>query len=401
MYKKNFLLLSLLLLSGLSAMSQSPDVGISQNFAGGEVTTVSDSKITIQTKDGSIDAVLTAATAFKKIPPGDPSLKNAVAASLSDISAGDKVLITGMVAADKKSMPAKTVYLMTKADIAQRHAAEAEQWRTRGLTGKVTAVNAQSNQITVDVRGLMGSTTVTLTPKDKAIFRRYAENSVKFSEAKPSSLSEISAGDMLRALGDRGADGTTFTAEEVVTGAFQTVAGTVKAVDAVKNEILITDAQTQKDVTIAVGPSTTLKQFPAEMAQRMAGLQAGGAPGQGAGPRPPGAAPQGGAQTPPANGTGTGPGPGRAPGQRAGGIDDMMDRFPNIAVADLKAGDMIAVSSTKTANADRITAIKLVSGVEPFIRMAQMAAAGSGQRGGQGGVNSSFTIPGLDGFGGP
>lgn len=83
-----------------------------------------------------------------------------------------------------------------------------------------------------------------------------------------------------------------------------------------------------------------------------------------------------------------------------GGIDDMLERFDNITVADLKVGDTIAVSSTKTANADRLTAIKLLSGVEPFLKAAQMAAAG-GQRPGQGGVSGSFTIPGLDGIGGP
>jgi ribosomal protein L24 len=407
MYKKIFLFFSIMLIVAAGAFAQAPsaDVGISVNFAGGEVASVSEAKITIQTRDGSIDAVLSAATSFKKIPPENPSIKNAVAASISDISAGDKVLITGLVAADKKTMPAKTVYLMTKADISQRHAKEAEQWKTRGITGKVAAVNPQTNQITVEVRGLMGATTsVALSPKDKAQFRRYAENSVKFSEAKESSIGEIKAGDMLRALGDKSMDGTTFAAEEVVTGAFQTVAGTVKSIDAAKNEVVITDLQTKKDVTVAVSDSTTLKKFPEDMAQRMAGM-GGGAPGQGqaTGPRPPGAGPapaaQGG-QTPAAGGP-TAPGAGRAPGgARPGGIDDMLERFPNITVADLKAGDMIAVSSTRTANAERITAIKLLSGVEPFIRMAQMSSGGGQQRGGQG-VNGNFNIPGLDGFGGP
>lgn len=78
-----------------------------------------------------------------------------------------------------------------------------------------------------------------------------------------------------------------------------------------------------------------------------------------------------------------------------GGIDDMLERFPNITVADLKVGDSIAVSSTKTDNPDRITAIKLLAGVEPFLKSAQAAG---GQTGGQrGGQSGGFTIPGLDG----
>jgi hypothetical protein len=76
----------------------------------------------------------------------------------------------------------------------------------------------------------------------------------------------------------------------------------------------------------------------------------------------------------------------------------MLDRFPNITAADLKVGDVIAVSSTKNGVVDHITAIKLLAGVEPFLRAAQMAAARQ-----QGGPQRSLdlNIPGLDGFGTP
>jgi hypothetical protein len=80
-------------------------------------------------------------------------------------------------------------------------------------------------------------------------------------------------------------------------------------------------------------------------------------------------------------------------GPRGGGIDEMLERFPTITAADLKAGDMIAVSSTKNGVLDKISAIKLLAGVEPFIRAAQ---ASSQQ--GRGGQQGSFNIPGLDGF---
>lgn len=80
-----------------------------------------------------------------------------------------------------------------------------------------------------------------------------------------------------------------------------------------------------------------------------------------------------------------------------GGIDDLFERFPVITIADLKPGDVIAVSSSKNGNAARLNAIKLLAGVGPFLQAAQMqAAAAGGRRGGAGGQN--FTIPGLDGF---
>lgn len=75
-----------------------------------------------------------------------------------------------------------------------------------------------------------------------------------------------------------------------------------------------------------------------------------------------------------------------------GNIDDLLERFPNITIADLKVGDMIAVSSTKSAIAERINAIKLLSGVEPFLKAQQQTATGR-QRGGQDG---GLQIPGLD-----
>ena len=61
------------------------------------------------------------------------------------------------------------------------------------------------------------------------------------------------------------------------------------------------------------------------------------------------------------------------------------------------AGDMIAFSSSKNGSTDRVKAIKVLAGVEPFIRMAQ---ATSGGRRGQG-VDGGFSIPGLDSIGGP
>jgi hypothetical protein len=285
---------------------------------------------------------------------------------------------------------------MTKADLAQRQTKETQEWRTRGMAGRVTAIDTLAGKITVEQRGLVGSTTIVVTPKESVKYLRYAPDSVKFSEAKESSISEIKAGDMVRVLGDRGSDGTTFAAEEIVSGAFQTRAGKVKAIDAEKNEIVVTDLASNKDLTIAVIPASILKKFPEDQAQRMAQFQMGG---QGGGFRPAG---QG--NNPPAAGqTNTanpaGPGRGGFGGMRGGGggIDDMLDRFPTITPADLKVGDVIAVSSTRGSNLDRITAIKLLAGVEPFLRAAQMSG---GQQNGPR-RQLDLNIPGLDGFGTP
>jgi len=390
-------LLTLMVVS--TAFAQTP--AMKPSVASGDVASIESGKIVLQTKDGPLDVTLSDKTEYKRVPPENPSLKAAVPAALSDIAVGDKLMVTGIFSDDKKTLPARGVYLMTKSDIAQRQVKESEKWATRGISGRVASIDPVTRQIKIDVRGMVGSTSVVLSPKEAAKFLRYAPNSVKFSEAKESTLTEIQPGDMLRALGDRSADGASFAAEEIITGAFRTVAGKVKTVDVAKNEVVITDEASKKDITVDLGSATTLKKFPEEWAQRMAAMQSG----QG-GMRPGGAGPAGAAR-PQANGaptggqTGaTGPGgPGRGPGGPRGGIDDMLERFPNITAADLKVGEMIAISSSKSNAPDHLVAIKLLAGVEPFIRVAQAQAAASGGQRGQGAL--SLDIPGLDGFGGP
>lgn len=380
---------TLLLVAFLAAATaaQTTDNQMKPVLITGDVASVSGDTIVLNTKDGATTVSLSDKTEYKKVSAENPSLKSATPAALTDIGVGDKLAVTGIWPADKKSLPARAVYLMTKADIAEKNTKETQEWKTRGITGRVTTIDPVAKKIGIEVRGFTGSTTVEVTAKDNAKFMRYAPNSVKYDEAKPGTIADISPGDMLRALGDKGAEGTTFTAEEIVTGAFQTVAGTVKSVDTAKNEVLITDLRTKKDITIAVSPTSLLKKFPEEMAQRMAQFQGGGqgmARPAGQGNAPEGARPQGAG------------GQGRGFGQRGGGgIDEMLDRFPTITPADLKPGDMVAVSSSKNDNADHITAIKLLAGVEPFLRAAQ-AQGGRQGRGNQG--QGDFNIPGLDGF---
>ncbi|MGI8554836.1 MAG: hypothetical protein ACR2LT_00550 [Pyrinomonadaceae bacterium] len=370
--------------SAVHAQSMKPSV------LTGEVSNISDNKIVLQTKDGAVDVQLSGATEFKRVPPENPTLKAAVASKLSEVGVGDKILVTGILADNKKSIPAKSVYLMTKADISKRNETESAAWKTRSISGRVVSVNPATEEFTIASRTPAGEQNIIITPKISVRYRRYAPNSVKFADAVESSFAEIKVGDQVRVLGDKTEDGTKFRAERIVAGSFKTVGGTITAIDAAKNEITIKDIKTGKPVTITVNSNTQLKKFPAEFAQMMAMRMQGGS-----GMQPPNgqngsttatAQPPQGGQTPP-NGTGQG-------GGMRGGLDDMLDRFPTITVADLKVGDAIAISSTTGADDSQATAIKLVSGVEPFFKSAQ---SGFGGRRNGGGADSGFTIPGLDG----
>jgi hypothetical protein len=396
--RRNLFLTAILLfgLAVLSAFAQNP-AAVKPTLVTGEVASITTEKIVLKTANGDFEAVLSDKTKYLRVPPENPTPAAAVATEFSEIGVGDKVIVSVIMSDDKKALPARSVYLMSKAAIADRQAKSSQDWKTRGTIGKVVSYDLTSKVITISTRSFAGEKTIAVKPKDNAEFYRYAPDSIEFSKASKSKLTDIEANDEIRVLGDKNADGTEIQAEKIVTGGFKTNGGMIKAIDVAKNEIIITDVQTKKDVSIVVSDFSILKQFPAEMAQRMAMMQAGGGGGQFRPPTP-------GGQTTPTPATQQTPGqtPNGGGGQggfraAGGGIDD--SRFQNIKLSDLKVGEMIGVLSSKNPDPSRITAIKLFSGVEPFIKMAQAAAAGGGGGARQGG-GASLNIPGLDGFGG-
>src|SRR5205085_2405679 len=198
---------------------------------------------------------------------------------------------------------------------AHHHEHDREEWRQRGVLGVVTALNPATREITVNVRGREGAHPVVVAATETTKFRRYAPDSVKFSDAKPSSLTELKVGDQLRALGERSADGARFTPEEFVSGSFRTLLGTVTAVDAAHNQITIKDNQTKQPLTVLISQDSSLRRLPEQMAQMMAMRGQGGAggPGMFGGGRPGGPGGQ-----PPANGQPPTGGPPQQAGEQGG-----------------------------------------------------------------------------------
>ena len=54
-----------------------------------------------------------------------------------------------------------------------------------------------------------------------------------------------------------------------------------------------------------------------------------------------------------------------------GDFQDMLERMPPLTLADLKPGDVIAVSSTTGTDPSRLTAITLVGGVDAILTAMQ------------------------------
>ena len=333
-------------------------------------------------------------TQYKRMALGQTTLTTATDITLSDIGPGDRVWARWRPGADQKTVPSAQVVVMSKADVAKKQEQERAEWRRRGVSGIVSALNPETKEITVSSRNMMGTSQAVIIPvTDKVMIRRYPPDSIpKYSEARPSKFEELKTGDQLRALGDKSADGTHLTAEEVVFGSFRIAGGTVTAIDAANNQIKINDLQTKKPLTIVLRPESVLRRFPA-------GGMFGGGPGAG-GPGRSNAA----GGTPPVSSQGK-PSPnqpstvGGGAGQQAGGprpgggmnMADLLERLPTISINDLKAGDTVIMSSLQGSDPSQLTAISLVAGVEQLLTMMAARQPAGGQGGRQGvDLNGSF-----------
>ena len=351
-----------------AAAAQGTDPGITAKHAIGEVKTVDATakQLTIKTDAGSmITVTLSDKTTYKKLAPGEQSLTNATDVTLAELAEGDRVMARGNVSEDRKSVPAAMVIVMTKGDLAKKQDAERAEWRRRGILGVITALKPETNEITISNRTMAGIQAVVIPVTEKTEMRRYAPDSIKFGDAKPSKFSELKVGDQLRALGDRGTDPLRFNPEKVVTGSFRTVGGVVTAVDAATGELKVNELEKKTPLTIVIKQDAVLRRFPpaSEMGAMMV-RGPGGAPGAGAPPQ----AAQGGQTGVRPQGPGAG-GPG-GPGGRPGfNINEMLERLPTISIADVKVGDTIVVSSTQGVDPTRLTAISLVTGADTLLAM--------------------------------
>src|ERR1700722_18234539 len=349
----------------------------------GEVTSIdaASKQIKLKGDDGTAYTVILGdSTSFLRVAPGEKDLKKATKIAFTDVMVGDRAL-----ALEKDStLPARAIVIMTKGDLAQKHERDRAEWQRRGITGVVTALNPENKEVTITTRG-RDSKTVTIDAS-AATFQRYSPDSVRFADAKPSSFTDLQPGDTVRALGDKNDDGTRLKAEELVSGAFETIAGTVDSVDAATGEVHITNLQTKKPVVVRTNQNTLLRrldpQVAAQLARRLrpdaaaggggtvSANPAGGAPGNAPGARPEGG--PGGAGGPGGPG---GPGGGfRGAGGGGGDLQQILERMPQLSVSELKKGDAVIVSSSKGPGDSGITAFAFVAGVEPFLAAAPRTA---------------------------
>lgn len=343
-------------------VNNATDPAITQTRVFGEVTAIdpASKQLTVRTKAGNVLVVkLDEQTTYQRMPVGETALDKAIKISLTDITLGDQIYARGLVADDHRSIPAKSVVVLSKTDIAQKQERERAEWQRRGISGTIAAINPATKEVTVQVRLREGSRPLIVDAVSERVqFLRYAPDSVKFSDAKPSSFAELKVGDQIRALGERSADSTRFLPEKVMSGSFRTVGGAITAINPQTNEIKITDIQTHQPLTIRIGQDSLLRRITPEVTALFTRMIKASAAGSSGG------------QTPQSVGNKT------DAGADGDGVEALMANMPVISLGELKSGAMVLVASTVGTDPTSVKAVMLISGVEPLFASLQPGAQG-------------------------
>ena len=237
----------------------------------GTIKSISGNTITLTTDGGSdVTVQIQDATKLVRVAPGQKDLRDATPIQLTDVQPGDRVLVRGKLADDGKTVLAASLIAMKKADIAEKQTREREEWQKHGLGGLVSSIDVANSTISVSLPAAGEKKAVTVHLSKDTVLRRYAADSVKFDDAKPAPLVQIKPGDQLRARGARSADGTELAADEIVSGTFRNIAGTISVIDASAGRVTLQDLASKKPVTVKITSESQLRKLPQPMAQRIA-----------------------------------------------------------------------------------------------------------------------------------
>jgi len=329
----------------------------------GTVAAVSGNVVSVKTDAGAETAVTVSdSTRIVKTAPGQRDLKDATPIQLWDLQVGDRVFARGKPGEQASSITATSLIVMKQSDVANRQQQDIQEWQRRGAGGIVRGVDSAAGAITVSTTPTQ---TIAVHTTDSTLFLRYPPDSVKFSDAKKSSFNEIKVGDQLRARGNRSSDGLSLDADAVISGTFRNIAGTVNSVDSTAGTITVTDLIRKKQAVVKLTPETQMRKIPPEIAQRIAMFLK----------RPAGAGnnAEQAQSAPPEQGAGQQMRAGGGPGRPGGGGPDFQQiirRMPAAALTDIRKGDAVMIVTTDAAPGEQVTALTLLSGVEPILTAA-------------------------------
>jgi hypothetical protein len=325
----------------------------------GVVTSVNGRTVVLKPDNGNdVTVTLSDDARLLRLEPGQTDLRTAQTITLDQIQPGDRLLVRGTPAATPDSLQVSIAVLMKQSDVAQHQQTEMRDWQRRGAGGIVSAINPADGTITISLRP---GNSLLIKTGNNTQFLRYAPDSVKFSDAQKSTLDQIKVGDQLRARGTRSADGKELEAEEVISGTFRNIAGTISGIDASANTITVKDVLARKTVKVKLTPESQMRRLPPQLAQRIAFFLKAGP--QTEGTQEPASARFGAGHQPGAGGRGQG-----------ADFQQIISRLPEVNLPDLHKDDAVMIVSTPGNGGSEVAAITLLSGVEPILTASPNAS---------------------------
>jgi hypothetical protein len=323
----------------------------------GTVSAISGTTLTVKPAQGDARQVEVPSSAqVERIEPGQTNLSAAVAMQFSELAVGDRVLVNVDPNSTGATPQAVRVIAIKAEDVAKKQQEETQAWQ-RGAGGLVKSIDTAAGSIVISSGAGPAMRTITVHVTPATILKRYAPGSVSFAEAQAGPIAAIQPGDQLRARGQKNADGSEITADEVVSGGFRNISGTVISVDATSSTIVVKDLATKKPVTVHMAAEVQMRKLSDRMAQFLAARLNGQAGARSAGQAGSGhnSAPNGGSADA-GNGAGS---------QRGGDPQQMLSRADVIHLSDLQKGEAVMIVSTQGAS--DVTAITVLAGVEALL----------------------------------
>lgn len=318
----------------------------------GTLASVTDKGVVLKTDSGrEVNATLQESTRILRADPGKKDLKDAAPIALKELKAGDRVLAMGKSRGDG-GFQVSLLVVMTQTTLAQKQELEREDWQKRGAGGVVKSIDAAQGEIVISTAPLHN---VVLKTTNATLFSRYSRGSARFADARQATFAEISVGDQVRARGNRSSDGKELTAEQIVSGTFRNIAGTITAIDLAGKSLIVKDAIAKKNVVVKITDDSRLQQLTAPAAQRLASLLKK-APSS-APSRPESASPDAAKPTP------------------AVDLQQALGRVPAVTLSAFQKESAVIIVSIPDKGGDGLIAVSVLGGVEPLLMGAPEGSA--------------------------
>jgi len=321
----------------------------------GTITAIEDRSLSLDSDSGTrLRIEIDDTTQILRVAPGVTSLASAIRIGLSDLTPGDRVIVTAKPLTDGGfDARAVKIIAMKQADIVEQKRAVQADWQ-RGIGGLVTITNYASGEI----RLADGANTCLVHLRPATIVRCYDRKSLKYSDSKLCTLDQVHVGDQLRARGTWNPGRTEFDADEIVAGHFLNISATVVSVDASSQTATVRDLSSKRVVAIRITAGSQLRRLLPATAEALAADFKNSNK----------------AKLPLENSAPQSANNGQTSGmpQQSGALAQALQQAPVTQLSSLHKGEAVMIVATADKT-DEATAVIVMAGVEPILAASPSA----------------------------